>query len=98
MNKESLIDEILNSRLNQIPIEVHKKFNIKSINDAYAIQEIVNEKLILSGFGKIEGYKIGCTNKAIQKELSINHPILGAFFQKKINNIFKQIHTTWSKM
>ena len=84
MNKETLIDEILNSRLNQIPIEVHKKFNIKSINDAYAIQEIVNEKLILSGFGKIEGYKIGCTNKAIQKELSINHPILGAFFQKKI--------------
>jgi len=84
MKKENLIDEMLKGRLSQIPIEVHRHFNIQSINEAYAIQDIVNEKLILSGFGKIEGYKIGCTNKAIQKELSINHPILGAFFQNKI--------------
>jgi 2-keto-4-pentenoate hydratase len=84
MNKKTLIEEIINSRLHQIPIDNNNKFIIKSINEAYAIQDIVNEKLTLSGFGKIEGYKIGCTNKVIQKELSINHPILGVFFENKI--------------
>ena len=84
MNDKTLIEEIVTSRLHQIPIDNNNKFIIKSIEEAYAIQDIVNEKLILSGFGKIEGYKIGCTNKVIQKELSINHPILGVFFENKI--------------
>ena len=69
MNDKTLIEEILTSRLYQIPINNNNKFIIKSTKEAYAIQDIVNEKLILSGFGKIEGYKIGCTNKVIQKEL-----------------------------
>ena len=84
MNDKTLIEEIVTSRLHQIPIDNNNKFIIKSIDEAYAIQDIVNEKLILSGFGKIEGYKIGCTNKVIQKELSINHPILGVFLENKI--------------
>ena len=83
MNKKTLI-ESYEKELHQIPIDNNNKFIIKSINEAYAIQDIVNEKLTLSGFGKIEGYKIGCTNKVIQKELSINHPILGVFFENKI--------------
>ena len=81
MNDKTLIEEIVTSRLHQIPIDNNNKFIIKSIEEAYAIQDIVNKKLILSGFGKIEGYKIGCTNKVIQKELSINHPILGVFLK-----------------
>ena len=84
MNDKTLIEEIVTSRLYQIPINNNNKFIIKSTKEAYAIQDIVNEKLILSGYGKIEGYKIGCTNKVIQKELSINHPILGVFFENKI--------------
>ena len=35
--------------------------------------------------GKIIGYKIGCTNKAIQKELNVVEPIYGALFKNKVN-------------
>ena len=35
--------------------------------DAYKIQEEINNILSNNGLGEIIGYKIGCTNKAIQK-------------------------------
>ena len=50
MNDKTLIEEIVTSRLHQIPIDNNNKFIIKSIEEAYAIQDIVNEKLILAGF------------------------------------------------
>ena len=52
--------------------------------DAYKIQEEINNTLSKNGLGKIIGYKIGCTNKAIQKELNVIEPIYGALFKNKI--------------
>ena len=84
MNKENLITALINSRIYQIPFKINKDFQIDSIKDAYLIQDIINKKLNKLGYGKIKGYKIGCTNEIIQKELSIDHPILGVCFENKI--------------
>ena len=60
--------------------------NIKiSANDeSFKIQEEINNILSNNGLGKIIGYKIGCTNKAIQKELNVVEPIYGALFKNKV--------------
>ena len=55
-----------------------------NLEDAYNIQEEINNTLSINGLGKIIGYKIGCTNKAIQKELNIVEPIYGALFKNKV--------------
>ena len=55
-----------------------------NLEDAYNIQEEINNTLSINGLGKIIGYKIGCTNKAIQKELNIIEPIYGALFKNKV--------------
>ena len=80
MNKENLIIALTSSRIYQIPFEINNDFQIESIKDAYLIQDIINKKLNKLGYGKIKGYKIGCTNEIIQKELSIDHPIYRCMF------------------
>jgi len=86
MNENTIntINTISNSRLNQKLININNIFKIDNLNEAYLIQDAVNEELIKNGLGKISGFKIGCTNQDIQKELNVNHPIFGAFFKNKI--------------
>ena len=81
---ENIVNTISHSRLNQKLIDINNMFKIDNLNEAYLIQDAVNEELIKKGLGEISGFKIGCTNKDIQKELNVNHPIFGAFFKNKI--------------
>ena len=78
--KNKLINTFVESRLKQVLINDLDSYQVKDLNEAYNLQEIVNEKLSLSGLGEVIGYKIGCTNKSIQKELGVNCPIFGPIF------------------
>ena len=90
--KNKLINTFVESRLKQVLINDLDSYQVKDSNEAYNLQEIVNEKLSLSGLGEVIGYKIGCTNKSIQKELGVNHPIFGPIFKNKIINSNKTIY------
>ena len=90
--KNKLINTFVESRLKQVLINDLDSYQVKDSNEAYNLQEIVNEKLSLSGLGEVIGYKIGCTNKSIQKELGVNCPIFGPIFKNKIINSNKTIY------
>ena len=79
-----LINTIVESRLNQVLINEPDSYSINNVNEAYNLQEIVNARLSTSGLGEVIGYKIGCTNKSIQKELGVNNPIFGPIFKNRI--------------
>ena len=79
-----LINTIVESRLNQVLINELDSYSINNVNEAYNLQEIVNARLSTSGLGEVIGYKIGCTNKSIQKELGVNNPIFGPIFKNRI--------------
>jgi 2-keto-4-pentenoate hydratase len=86
-----LINTIVESRLNQVLINELDSYLINDVKEAYNLQEIVNKKLSSFGLGEVIGYKIGCTNKSIQKELGVNNPIFGPIFKNKIINNNKNI-------
>ena len=90
--KNKLINTFVESRLKQVLINDLDSYQVKDSNEAYNLQEIVNEKLSLSGLGEVIGYKIGCTNKSIQKELGVSNPIFGPIFKNKIINSNKTIY------
>ena len=79
-----LINTIVESRLNQVLINELDSYLINDVKEAYNLQEIVNKRLSSSGLGEIIGYKIGCTNESIQKELGVNNPIFGPIFNNRI--------------
>ena len=88
--KNKLINTFLESRLKQVLINDLDSYQVKDSNEAYNLQEIVNEKLSLSGLGEVIGYKIGCTNKSIQKELGLTALYLALFLKIKSLILIKQ--------
>ncbi len=75
--------QIIDSRFKHKLLDNLSDYQLDS-KDAYKIQEEINNMLTKNGLGKIIGYKIGCTNKAIQKELNVVEPIYGALFKNKV--------------
>ena len=75
--------QIIDSRFKHKILDKLSDYQVDS-KDAYKIQEEINNILSNNGLGKIIGYKIGCTNKAIQKELNVVEPIYGALFKNKV--------------
>ena len=47
-------------------------------DDAYAIQDVMNERLEARGEGAVAGHKIGCTTPVMQQYMGIDHPGGGA--------------------
>ena len=78
-----LKEKIIDSRLKHKLLDNLSDYQF-NLEDAYNIQEEINNTLSINGLGKIIGYKLGCTNKAIQRELNINEPIYGALFKNKL--------------
>jgi len=75
--------QIIDGRFQHKLLDKLSDYQVDS-KDAYKIQEEINNILSNNGLGKIIGYKIGCTNKAIQKELNVVEPIYGALFKNKV--------------
>ena len=80
---DQLKQQIIDGRLKHKLLDKLSDYQVDS-KDAYKIQEEINNILSNNGLGKIIGYKIGCTNKAIQKELNVVEPIYGALFKNKV--------------
>ena len=86
--KNKFINTFVESRLQQVLINDLDSYQVKDSNEAYNLQEIVNEKLSLSGLGEVIGYKIGCTNKSIQKELGVSSPISVSYTHLTLPTIY----------
>jgi 2-keto-4-pentenoate hydratase len=44
---------------------------------AYDLQDMVRDQLIAAGYGRLVGYKVGCTTPVMQSYLNIDHPCAG---------------------
>ncbi|MDA9008713.1 fumarylacetoacetate hydrolase family protein [Alphaproteobacteria bacterium] len=51
---------------------------------AYEVQDLVHEKMALSGCGPIAGYKIGCTTQVMQGFLGIDQPCAGSMNENQL--------------
>ena len=80
---DHLKKQIIDSRLKHKLLDKLSDYQVCS-KDVYKIQEEINNILSNNGLGKIIGYKIGCTNEAVQKELNVVEPIFGALFKNKV--------------
>ena len=56
-----------------------------SIDDAYRVQEVLQQLLLQDGFGAIVGYKIALTSKAMQAMCGVDHPLAGAIFSSVVH-------------
>ena len=80
---DHLKKQIIDSRFKHKLLDRLSDYQVDS-KDAYKIQEEINNILSNNGLGRIIGYKIGCTNKAIKKELNVAEPIYGALLKNKV--------------
>ncbi len=75
---ERTADLLAANRLNPVPIEpLDPDIRPETLDQAYAVQPLVHEKLEQAGLGKRVGYKIGCTTPVMQEFLNIRHPCAG---------------------
>ena len=51
---------------------------------AYDLQDIVRDQLIAAGYGRLVGYKIGCTTPVMQSYLNIDHPCAGNMLARSL--------------
>ena len=56
-----------------------------SLEDAYRVQESLNERLG-SSLGAVCGRKIGCTTQVMQRYLEIEHPCAGALYANRTHH------------
>lgn len=55
-----------------------------TLDDAYAIQTLLQHRLTAAGEGDRAGYKIGCTSTVMQDYLGIPHPCAGRLYQTSV--------------
>lgn len=54
------------------------------IDDAYRVQDLAHGLLRSAGYGRIGGWKIGCTTAVMQEYLSIDGPVAGAMLRSSM--------------
>ena len=55
-----------------------------TLDDAYAIQTLLQGRLTAAGEGERAGYKIGCTSTVMQDYLGIPHPCAGRLYRGSV--------------
>ncbi len=58
----------------------------RDVDEAYAIQAVLDTKLAEAGLGPVVGHKIGCTNPKIQEYMGIRSPASGSIHQRMVKN------------
>ena len=89
MSKSKYLVELLGeSRLNGAKIE-SIPLNLRPINEdeSYIIQDDLHHYLLERNYGKVVGYKIGCTTKVMQKYLGIANPCVGGVYDINVNQL-----------
>ena len=54
------------------------------LEEGYALQVALHDRLAALGWGQRIGYKIGCTSQVMQELLGINHPCSGGLFDHSV--------------
>lgn len=74
---EAIVENRLaRDRLEFLPVEIRPQ----NLDEAYTVQERINEILASRGLGQPVGYKIGCTTKVMQEYMNIHEPSFGEVF------------------
>jgi 2-keto-4-pentenoate hydratase len=71
--------------------EIQYPISDLSIQEAYAVQDLVAKKKIARGERTV-GYKVGCTSSAIQSQFGLNEPIFGRLFWPHIFEDEKELN------
>jgi len=58
----------------------------QDIAEGYKVQNAVHEMLAETEWGRVVGYKIGCTTSVMQQYLKIAHPCAGGLFSGRIHS------------
>ena len=67
----------------EIPVE----WRPETLDDAYAIQSGVHERLRNEGWGPVVGHKVGCTTEVMQKYHKIDRPCAGGIFETTVHAV-----------
>jgi len=79
---EIIADNLLqHGRLEFLPAELRPQ----DLDDAYTVQERLNEILVERGLGHPVGYKIGCTTPVMQEYMNIHEPSFGEVFAPTVH-------------
>ncbi|MBV1788637.1 2-keto-4-pentenoate hydratase [Marinobacterium sp. D7] len=77
---DAVAQRIINARADACAIDpISAAYPQFDMDDAYAIQQRVNARRIADG-GRVVGYKIGLTSKAVQEQLGVGQPDYGVLF------------------
>src|SRR3954454_17751121 len=57
----------------------------QDVAEGYQVQNAVHEMLAETEWGRVAGYKIGCTTSVMQQYLKIAHPCAGGLFSGRIH-------------
>ncbi len=57
----------------------------RSESAAYDLQDMVRDQLIGAGYGRLVGYKVGCTTPVMQRYLNIDHPCAGNMLSRGLS-------------
>ena len=74
-------NRLAHSRLDYLPEAIRPR----DLDDAYTVQERLNEILIERGLGRPVGYKIGCTTPVMQEYMNIHEPSFGQVFAPTVH-------------
>jgi 2-oxo-3-hexenedioate decarboxylase/2-keto-4-pentenoate hydratase len=74
-------NRLARGRLEFLPEDIRPQ----DLDDAYTIQERLNEILIARGLGQPVGYKIGCTTRVMQEYMNIHEPSFGEVFEPTVH-------------
>ncbi len=61
-----------------------------TVDDGYLVQRVARDLLAQHGFGRLIGWKIGCTTTVMQEYLGIDTPVSGTMFS---HNLWRGHHT-----
>ena len=89
MFKHNRLVEILSkSRLTGYKIDIiPTQLRPKTEEESYIVQESLHRYLFKKKYGKVIGYKIGCTTKVMQEYLGISNPCVGGVYDMNVSYI-----------
>ncbi len=74
-------NRLAHGRLDFLPEDIRPH----DLDDAYTVQERLNELLSARGLGQPVGYKIGCTTPVMQQYMNIHEPSFGEVFAPTVH-------------